>query len=256
MEIKLIRTESLHLYDGNPRKGLSVEGLAALAHSIDEDGILVPLMVVEDGDGFAVVDGGRRLRAAQALGATELPCVVMPSDDRAARIAAWVANYEREEVSWVDEAVWMSRMLALLECQPSDLAADIGRSEAYVRSRLALFEWPEALREYAERVRGRFSVLRTYAQLGEGEDVSNAIAWDEINEPSSRQAIGYVDAIMARRGAVPGAERHEAAGEDGRFRGCGVCGNDVDWTTARVIPVCGECLETAREAFAEPEGGA
>ena len=75
-----------------PRKIFREEALGELAESIRQHGILQPLSVRRVGNGYELIAGERRLRAAQAAGLSEIPCIVMTMDDAESGLAALIEN--------------------------------------------------------------------------------------------------------------------------------------------------------------------
>ena len=88
---------------GQPRRSFGEAGLASLAASIREQGVLQPLLVRPVTGGHEIVAGERRWRAAQLAGLTEVPVVVRALDDRQARLAALLENLQRENLNLIDE---------------------------------------------------------------------------------------------------------------------------------------------------------
>lgn len=95
-----------------PRKHFDPVALEDLAHSIREKGVLEPIIVRRSGDGFEVVAGERRTRAAQLAGLAEIPAIVVDIDDREALEIAITENLQREDLNAVEET---EAVLGLLE---------------------------------------------------------------------------------------------------------------------------------------------
>ena len=87
-----------------PRQVFAAEGLAELAQSIREKGVLQPLLVRPRGDAFEIVAGERRWRASQLAGLTELPVIIRDLADREALEIAIVENLQREDLGPLEEA--------------------------------------------------------------------------------------------------------------------------------------------------------
>ncbi|MFC4453681.1 ParB/RepB/Spo0J family partition protein [Deinococcus sonorensis] len=86
-----------------PRRRFDEAGLQQLAASIKERGILQPLLVRPRGDGYEIVAGERRWRAAQLAGLSEVPVTVQQLDDSAALELALMENLQREDLSTIDQ---------------------------------------------------------------------------------------------------------------------------------------------------------
>ena len=139
------------------RRGDSGAELRALAASIAEHGLLVPLAVRKVGRGYAVVAGERRLRALRLLGWKSAPCVLVTADDLESRLMALVENIQRQELHYLDEAEACRAILREHGLTQEELAHRLGRSPSALANRLRLLKLPESVR----------AVLRESPSLGE-----------------------------------------------------------------------------------------
>lgn len=124
----------------NPRKHFDKVKLAELTESVRRQGVLQPILVRPKADGYELVAGERRWKAAQAAGLKEIRAVVREMDDDTAFEASVVENSHREDVNPVDEAAAFAAYLkGSKEKDPvSTLAAKVGHPPAYIKRRLAL----------------------------------------------------------------------------------------------------------------------
>lgn len=236
-----MRVEDLKVEGSNVRLPLVDSADDGLVESIRAHGVLLPLVVRVGENGLEVLDGGRRLRAAVKAGVGEVPVVFLDGAEAAGGWAAWVCNFEREAVPFLDEACWMGRVVPAFQDSPERLAMSLGRSPGYVRSRLAVLEWPPLLLEYCATCSISYSVAREYARLGVSVELERAIDWDKINGPSYRQAVAYVDEILrARELPIPAAPVEEA--DVAVVSTCDACGGERDPRTSRALLVCAECV--------------
>jgi ParB/RepB/Spo0J family partition protein len=135
----------------NPRRTFDEARLAELAESIKLKGVLQPILVRPKGDGYEIVAGARRFRAAQLAGIAEIPAVVRELSDQEALEAAVLENLQREDVSPLEEA---SAFKALMDQHGYDfdaLCVKVGKPAAYVKGRLRLGGLGEYAREALDR---------------------------------------------------------------------------------------------------------
>jgi len=125
-----------------PRSRFDEAALEELAASIREKGLLQPVVVRPKGDGYELVAGERRFRAAQRAGLTELPAIVRELDDRAALELALVENLQREDLSPVEEARGYAR-LSEMGLSHEEIARRVGKSRSAVTNALRLLQLPE-----------------------------------------------------------------------------------------------------------------
>jgi len=123
-----------------PRKRFDLEGLASLTASIVEHGVLQPILVTETIDGYQLVAGERRLRAAQAAGLDRIPAVVRQLADRDHLELALVENLQREDLDPLETADAYRQLIDEFGFSQEDLAARVGRARSTVANTLRLLE--------------------------------------------------------------------------------------------------------------------
>ena len=84
------------------------EALEELAQSIAERGVLQPILVRPSGDGYEIIAGERRWRAAQRAQLHRIPAIVRDSDEEATAEIALIENIQREDLNAIEEAQWLS----------------------------------------------------------------------------------------------------------------------------------------------------
>ena len=134
-----------------PRKIFREEALAELAESIRQHGILQPLSVRRVGAGYELIAGERRLRAAEAAGLAEIPCIVMTMDDRDSGMAAMVENLQRQDLDFVEEAQAIAFLMEKWSLSQEQIAKIMGKSQSAIANKLRILRHSapvlQALRE-------------------------------------------------------------------------------------------------------------
>jgi ParB family chromosome partitioning protein len=124
-----------------PRKRFAVEHLEDLASSIRAHGILEPLVVSpSSGDGYILVAGERRLRAAELAGLKKVPVVVRATDDREKLELALVENIQRQDLNPLEEARALRKLLRDFRLSQQAVAERVGRSRSAVANCLRLLD--------------------------------------------------------------------------------------------------------------------
>lgn len=148
-----------------PRARFDDEALDALSESIAELGVLQPIVVRPGEDGYVLVAGERRLRAAKRAGLTEIPAVVRGVDDEAGSlIQALVENLQREDLTPLEEAAAYQQMLDDFEMTHADIAARVGKSRSAISNAIRLLGLPAGLQVMVES--GELSAGHARALLG------------------------------------------------------------------------------------------
>jgi ParB family chromosome partitioning protein len=133
---------SIHANARQPRQVFDEDALAELTHSIREFGVLQPVVVRPDGDGFELVMGERRLRAASAAGLAEIPAIVRTTADDAMLRDALLENIHRAQLNPLEEAAAYQQLLEEFGTTHDELAQRIGRSRPQVSNTIRLLNLP------------------------------------------------------------------------------------------------------------------
>ncbi|MBW3624947.1 MAG: ParB/RepB/Spo0J family partition protein, partial [Armatimonadetes bacterium] len=150
-EAREIALDQIHPNPHQPRQTFHEESLEALAASIREQGVLQPITVTPDGDGYRIVAGERRWRAAQLAGLSRIPALVRNLSDRDQRIVALMENLQREDLNDIDRARGLADLREALAAHATELSSHeldeevgkrLGISGRSVRNFLALLNLP------------------------------------------------------------------------------------------------------------------
>lgn len=197
LAIELIRANS-----HQPRKTFDDDTLQELAGSIREIGLLQPVVVRPDGDGYELVAGERRLRAAQLIGMDSIPALVRETDDDAMLRDALLENLHRVQLNPLEEAAAYSQLLADFSCTQEELAARIGRSRPQISNTLRLLRLPPKVqRRVAAGVlsSGHARALLSFEDEGRMEEMAGRIVAEGLS-------VRVVEEL-ALMGAQPGTPR-------------------------------------------------
>ena len=123
-----------------PRRTFDEAELATLTASVREHGILQPVLVTEAFDGYELVAGERRLRAAIAAGLDRIPAIVRQLDDRSRLEIALIENLQREDLDPIEAAQGFRRLIDEFGFTHEDLASRVGRARSTVANTLRLLD--------------------------------------------------------------------------------------------------------------------
>lgn len=130
----------LHPNRYQPRRTFSEESIKQLAQTLDEEGLLQPIIVREDGEGYEIVAGERRYRAAKSLGWEKIPAIVNNLSDTQTASLALIENLQRENLNPIDEALAYQELMKINNLTQTQLAQNIGKSQSYVANKLRLLK--------------------------------------------------------------------------------------------------------------------
>lgn len=193
-----------------PRKRLDPEGVAELARSVAQKGVLQPLLVRPSDAGYEIVAGERRFRAAQQVGLKTVPVVVKTLTDRETLEIALIENVQREDLSAVEEARAFQQLLEFGMSQ-EEVADAVGKSRSAVANTLRLLRLGDAALTALDE--GQISAGHARAILAQPEtDQEWALTAILEKSLSVRQAEG-----LKRLNAAEGTDGARGAGETRRY---------------------------------------
>lgn len=150
-----VETAAIAVNPNQPRKSFAREELEELARSVGEHGILQPLIVRPAGDGYELVAGERRLRAAIMAGLSRVPVSVRPLTPEESLEVALIENLQREDLTPLEEAQAFQQLIGKFGYTQEQLAERVGKSRSAIANTLRLLSLhPLACHELAE---GRLS---------------------------------------------------------------------------------------------------
>ena len=148
-----------------PRVHFDEQAIAELADSIAKRGVLQPILLRRDGDGYQIVAGERRWRAAQVARLHRVPALVRDIDDSTAAEIALIENIQRQDLNALEEAEGYRQLIERYGHTQDDVAQLVHKSRSHVANLLRLLDLPEAVRQ---------SLLRGDINMGHARAVATA----------------------------------------------------------------------------------
>ena len=137
----------IHPSPWQPRKLVADDGIEELAQSIREQGVLQPLVVRQKGEGYELIVGERRWRAAQRAGLKKVPILIKEATDQEVLELALIENLQREDLNPLEEAEAYQRLITEFAYTQEVLAQRIGKDRSSVANMLRLLKLPEEVKE-------------------------------------------------------------------------------------------------------------
>lgn len=181
-----------------PRDHFDEEMLASLAASISEVGVIQPIIVREHDDGYELIAGERRWRAAKRAGLPAIPAIVRDSDDTTALESAVVENLHRQDLNALEEAAAYQQLIEDFDMTQEQVASRVGRSRSAVANTIRLLQLPAPVQRLV--IEGQLSAGHARALLatpdrGEQEALARRVVAEGLT-------VRDIEALL--RGDEPG----------------------------------------------------
>jgi len=207
-EYFLCDIEMIHSNRYQPRTLFTEDELEELSQSIKEQGIIQPLLIRKDDDGYELVAGERRLRAAKMAGLTQVPVIVKSVTDADLLEMSIIENIQRQDLNPLDESEAYHRLLIEFNHTQDQVAKRIGKSRSAVANILRLRQLPEQIK--ATIMDGTLSMGHARALLGaESKAQQNAI-WKTVvsKKLSVRETEALVNRLKAKEKSSKGSTKN------------------------------------------------
>jgi ParB family chromosome partitioning protein len=179
-----------------PRVQFKEEAIEELADSIAERGVLQPILVRPHDDGFEIVAGERRWRAAQRARLHTIPALVREIDDSTAAEIALIENVQREDLNAIEEAEGFRQLIVRHGHTQDNVAKLVHKSRSHVANLLRLLDLPEFVRQ---------SLVRGDISMGHARAVAAAPDPEELTKEVIAKGLSVRQTEERARFVKPGA---------------------------------------------------
>ncbi|MCB1827072.1 MAG: ParB/RepB/Spo0J family partition protein [Coxiellaceae bacterium] len=162
-----------------PRKTFEQEGLEELAQSIRSQGVIQPIILRRMNDGYEIIAGERRWRAAQLAGLPQIPAIIRDIPDEAAMAMALIENIQRRDLNSIEEAAALQRLISEFHLTHQEVAEAVGKSRTLVTNLLRLLKLNPDVRALVEKGHlemGHARALLTLDSLQQSEVANHVVA--------------------------------------------------------------------------------
>ena len=210
-DVQKLLLAKLHPGKYQARKTLPEESIQELAHSIQEKGIINPIVVrkIEE-NSYEILAGERRFRAATLIGLKEVPVSILEVGDEDALIIGLIENLQREDLNVIDAAWGVQRLIQEFNYSHEQAAQAVGRSRSAVSNLIRLLSLPEEIQTFLKDGELDMGHARALLPLEKVEQIKLA---EEIIKKalSVRQVEALVERIKKQK------EEPETPSEEGEI---------------------------------------
>ena len=209
-------TSALRPNARNPRRSFAAAELEELAASLRERGIIQPIVVRSlrgVPDGYEIIAGERRWRAAQRAGLHEVPVVVIEATDAEALQLAIIENVQRADLNPLEEAEGYRALMEEFHNSQEEIAKIVGKSRSYIANTLRLLKLPDAVKAYIQD--GKLTAGHARMLIGEAnaEQLAQDIVARDLNVREV-EAMARERAQKSDKKQTNGRRAHGAAAKD------------------------------------------
>ena len=184
--------------NGQPRKVFNDDALNELASSIKENGVIQPIIVQRKGDGYRIVAGERRWRAARIAELSVIPAIVRDLTDRETMEQALIENIQREDLNPIEEASAMQNLLKTHKLTQEQLAKKLGKPRTTIANTIRILNLDESLQEFVSRgdlSEGHAKVILGLKEKEDQRKVADYIMTRDLNVRQSEVFVRkYIEA--------------------------------------------------------------
>lgn len=200
--LQSIALSSIRANPFQPRRTFDEKALTELQQSLAKSGLLQPVIVrPANGNGFELIAGERRCRAARNLGWTQIDAVVREAEDRTLLALALVENLQRDSLSPIDEARGYQRMIDEFSISQGEIGELVGRDRSTVANALRLLKLPLSVQNMLHAGQLTTGHARALLQL---EDVQSV---PTVAEKMVAENLSVREAEVLTRGSKPATRR-------------------------------------------------
>ncbi len=193
IELELIRPNPYQ-----PRKTFEEERLNDLASSIQQHGILQPIVLRQTVQGYYIVVGERRFRASKLAGLTEVPAIIKELSDEDMMELAIIENLQREDLNAIEEAESYKKMMTDLNITQQEVARRLGKSRPYIANMLRLLQLPKNVAHMVQHGALSSAHGRTLLTLKDASKIKKTAKQAAQESWSVRYLEEYVNGLVSK----------------------------------------------------------
>ncbi|MBR2474124.1 MAG: ParB/RepB/Spo0J family partition protein [Clostridia bacterium] len=200
--VKSLRISELEPRKDQPRRIFDETALNQLADSIKSNGVLQPILVTKQPNGFySIVAGERRYRASKIAGLTEVPALIIDADEKKIAEIALIENLQREDLNPIEEAAAYRSLMKEHEMTQEELSQRVGKSRSAIANSTRLLELPDEVTEMV--IEGVLSAghARTLLGLTKSDDIlkaAQAVVTRELSVRATEALVKTLNSAAAK----------------------------------------------------------
>ena len=194
-----IAVKDIYPCDFQPRTEFSEEALQSLSDSIKEKGILQPLLLRQKNNGYEIIAGERRWRAAQKAGLKVVPAIIKNLNDQETLEVALIENLQRENLSAIEEAEGLNHLMKDYEYTQDVLGKIVGKSRSYIANSLRLLNLPTEVQNLVRENKLSAGHARALVGYPQASDVAKKIIAQDLSVRQTEQLLSALKQVKPQK---------------------------------------------------------
>lgn len=193
-EQRVVALDQLHASRTNPRKSFNEAELQELADSIQQKGLVQPILVRPDAaGGYEIVAGERRWRASQRAGLHQVPVIVRDLSDQEVLELAIIENVQRADLNAIEEAAGYNELIQRFQYTQEQLSEVIGKSRSHLANMLRLLKLPDAVQSLV--LEGKLTAGHARALVGreDAETLAQRVIEQDLSVRDIEALVQQID---------------------------------------------------------------
>lgn len=178
-----------------PRRHFSEEDLKELSDSIKSVGLIQPITVRVIKDGYELVVGERRLRAASIAGLKEIPVMLVNMNDQESATVALIENIQRDDLNFFEEAIAFERLMKDQQWTQKEIAEMLGKKQSTISNKIRLLAIPQPIRDMLIKHQLTERHARALLKLNKTADlrkVAGRIVKEQLNVKETEKMVSQL----------------------------------------------------------------
>lgn len=201
-QVEMVPLDKISANPQQPRKTFRDEGLAELAGSVREYGVLQPIILQACGGTYTIIAGERRFKAARLAGLERIPAIVRTVESKEAALIALIENVQREDLNFLEEARAYRKLMEDFGLTQAELAEKVNKQQSTISNKIRLLTLPEDIQQQLLDSRLTERHARALLRLTDDEDRKQVMERVIANGFNVKQTEKLVEDVLAKKEAA------------------------------------------------------
>lgn len=201
-QVEMVPLDKISANPQQPRKTFRDEGLAELAGSVREYGVLQPIILQASGGTYTIIAGERRFKAARLAGLERIPAIVRTVESKEAALIALIENVQREDLNFLEEARAYRKLMEDFGLTQAELAEKVNKQQSTISNKIRLLTLPEDIQQQLLDSRLTERHARALLRLTDDEDRKQVMERVIANGFNVKQTEKLVEDVLAKKEAA------------------------------------------------------